>query len=152
MITEQQLIRLIEGHLKEGEVFLVDVAVKSGNKISVFIDGDHRVTIETCRELNHFLNESLDREKEDFDLTVSSAGADRPLKLPRQYKKNIGNALDVVSKTGEKLTGTVITVNETGIELEIQPLKKLKKDQENKILVLNFSDIKSAKEVITFKN
>ena len=152
MITEQQLIRLIEGHLKDGEVFLVDVAVKSGNKISVFIDGDHRVTIEFCRELNHFLNESLDREKEDFDLTVSSAGADRPLKLPRQYKKNIGKALDVVTKTGEKLTGTVITVNETGIELEIQPLKKLKKDQENKILALNFSDIKSAKEVITFKN
>ena len=152
MITEQQLIRLIEGHLKDGEVFLVDVTVKSGNKISVFIDGDHRVTIEICRELNHFLNESLDREKEDFDLTVSSAGADRPLKLPRQYKKNIGNALDVVTKTGEKLTGTVITVNETGVELEIQPLKKLKKDQENKILVLNFSDIKSAKEVIKFKN
>jgi ribosome maturation factor RimP len=151
MITEAKVTKLIEGYLSGGEFFLVDVAIRSGNRISVFIDGDHGVNIDACRELNHFLNESFDRDTEDFDLTVSSAGADRPLKLARQYKKNIGNSLDVVTKTGEKFTGVVITANETGIELEIQPLKKTKKDTEIKIMSLNFSDIKSAKEVITFK-
>ena len=151
MITETKVIKLIEAHLGGSEVFLVDVMVKPGNQISVFIDGDHRVNIDTCRELNHFLNESLDRDTEDFDLTVSSAGADRPLKLPRQYKKNLGNSLDVVTSTGEKLSEVLLKVDETGIELEIPPVKKVKKEPEVKIVSLKFSDIKSAKEVITFK-
>ena len=151
MIREEKVIKLIEAQLSGSDVFLVDVVIKQGNKISVFIDGDQRVTIEDCRELNHFLNESLDRDAEDFDLTVSSAGADRPLKLPRQFKKNIGNSLDVITNAGEKLSGVVLSVNETGLELEILPVKKQKKDPEMKIVLLKFSDIKSAKEVITFK-
>lgn len=151
MIKEEKIIKLIEAHLSGGAIFLVDVVIKPGNQISVFIDGDHRVNIESCRELNHFLNESLDRDAEDFDLTVSSAGADRPLILPRQYKKNIGNSLDIVTKTGEKISGVVSKANETGIELEIPSAKNLKKDPEIKIVSLKFYDIKSAKEVITFK-
>ncbi len=151
MITEAKVIKLIEAHLAGGEIFLVDVNLRSGNRISVFIDGDHGVNIDICRELNRFLNESLDRDAEDFDLTVSSSGADRPLKLSRQYQKNIGRALDVVTATGEKITGVVLEANEHGIELEIQPVKKPKNDPVVKIVSLKFTDIKSAKEVITFK-
>ncbi len=151
MITEAKVNKLIGTHLAGSDVFLVETAVKPGNHISVYIDGDHGVTVDTCRELNQFLNESLDRDAEDFDLTVSSAGADRPLKLPRQYAKNIGKSLDVVTKSGEKISGIVLKTSETGIELAITPLKKTKKEPENKIVLLNFSDIKSAKEVITFK-
>ncbi len=151
MISELKVSKLIEAHLSGGSIFLVDVAVKTGNRISVFIDGDNGVTIEACRELNHYLNEVLDRDAEDFDLTVSSAGADRPLKLPRQYKKNIGRSLEIVTKAGEKLTGIILNATDSGIDLEITPLKKPKKDQEIKKVSLQFSDIKSAKEVITFK-
>ena len=151
MITEAKVVKLICEHLEGGDIFLVDVVVKPGNLISIYLDGDLGVNIEACRGLNHFLNETLDRDVEDFDLTVSSAGADRPLKLPRQYKKNIGKSLDVVTKTGEKISGLVMTANETGIELQIFPSKKQKKDPEVKIVSLNFNDIKSAKEVITFK-
>ncbi len=151
MITDTKLIKLIEGYLKKGDTFLVDVVVKPGNQISVFIDGDHGVTIDDCKELSHFLNESLDRDTEDFDLTVSSAGADRPLKLPRQFRKNIGKTLDVVTKTGDKISGIVINATDTGIELELPPPKKSKKEQEIKIMSLQLSDIKTAKEVITFK-
>jgi ribosome maturation factor RimP len=151
MISELKVSKLTEEFLREHDTFLVDVVVKRGNQISVFIDGDHGVTIETCRELNHFLNENLDRDTEDYDLTVSSAGADRPLKLPRQYKKNIGKALDIITSNGEKISGTVLTADENGIELEILPVKKQKKTQEIIRMSLQFSDIKSAKEVITFK-
>jgi ribosome maturation factor RimP len=151
MIHKENLIKLIETHLSGGEVFLVDVVLKPGNRISVFIDGDHRVNIESCRELNSYINETLDREAEDFDLTVSSAGVDRPLKLPRQYKKNIGNLLEVVTKTGEKMSGVVIKANDTGIELEIVPIQKSKKEPERKKVSLTYGDIKSAKEVITFE-
>lgn len=151
MITEEQITRLIDQHLTGGDIFLVEVTVKPGNFISVFIDGDRGVTIDACRELNHFLNESLDRDHEDFDLTVSSAGADRPLKLPRQFKKNIGKSLDVVTRTGEKISGVVLTANETAIELEILLQKKPVRVTEKKIVSLKFIDIKAAKEVIMFK-
>ena len=151
MITEKQIIKLVEEHLGEGEIFLVDLVIKRGNQISVFIDGDHRVTIEACRHLSRFLEESLDRETEDFDLTVSSAGADRPLKLPRQYRKNIGNDLELVSKSGDKFTGKVLKADELGVEIEQYPVKKSKNEQEKIIVSLKYDEIKSAKEVISFK-
>ncbi|MDP1622614.1 MAG: ribosome assembly cofactor RimP [Bacteroidales bacterium] len=151
MITETEVIKLIETHLASGEIFLVDVVIKTGNHITVFIDGDHGVNIESCRELNRFLNTSLDREAEDFDLTVSSAGADRPLKLPRQYYKNIGKSLEVITNNGEKYSGVVLKANESGIDLETASGKKSKKEAVTMLMSLNFSDIKSAKEVITFK-
>jgi ribosome maturation factor RimP len=150
MITEIQIKKLIEEHFTGNDLFLVDMFVKSGNLIHVFIDGDHGVKIEDCRDLSRFLENSLDRETEDFDLTVSSAGADRPLKLPRQYKKNIGKELEVVTDSGEKITGVILNSNETGIELE-QLVKKSKKEIEKIIVKLKFDEIKSAKEVISFK-
>ena len=151
MITEKQLKKLIDYHLQGGDLFLVDLIIKPGNKISIFIDGDHRVSIEACRQLSRFLEDNLDRETDDFDLTVSSAGADRPLKLPRQYKKNIGNSLEIVTKSGDKLTGEVKGVDESGIDLELPPEKKTKKEPINVSVKLKFDEIKSAKEVITFK-
>jgi ribosome maturation factor RimP len=151
MITEKQIKKLVADYFKGDEFFLVDLVLKPGNKISVFIDGDHRVTIEACKQLSRFLEENLDRESEDFDLTVSSAGADRPLKLPRQYKKNIGNDLEVITKAGDKITGTILNAGEEGIELEQQPVKKSGKMQEKIVVSLKFDEIKSAKEVISFK-
>jgi ribosome maturation factor RimP len=151
MITEKQIRTLIEHHLDGSDVFVVDVLIKAGNKISVFIDGDQRVTIESCTSLSRFLESSLDREKEDFELTVSSAGADRPLKLPRQYKKNLGLNLEITTKTGEKFTGLVLNADEIGVELEKLPEKKPKKEIEKCIVTIKYPDIKSAKEVITFK-
>jgi len=151
MITEKQLKKLIDEHFQGGSLFLVDLVIKPGNQISIFIDGDHRVNVEACRQLSHFLEDNLDRETEDFDLTVSSAGADRPLKLPRQYKKNIGNALEVVTNNGNKITGAVLSADDTGIEIDEEPVKKSKKEVNKNIISLKFDEIKSAKEVITFK-
>ena len=151
MITEKQIKKLIGQHLEGGEFFLVDLVVKPGNRVLVFIDGDHRVTIEACRELSRFIEDNLDRETEDFDLTVSSAGADRPLKLPRQYIKNIGNDLEVVTASGEKITGKVLNAGEDGIEIEQVPVKKTAKTIEKIVVSLKYDEIKTAKEVISFK-
>jgi ribosome maturation factor RimP len=151
MINEKVIKKLIAGYFQGGEFFLVDLIIKPGNKISVFIDGDHRVTIETCRQLSRYIEEQLDRESEDFDLTVSSSGADRPLKLPRQYRKNIGNDLEVITNAGDKITGKVMSVTESGIEIERQPEKKTGKTQEKIVFSLKFDEIKTAKEVISFK-
>jgi len=151
MITEKQLKKLIDQYFNGGDLFLVDLVIKPGNKISIFIDGDHRVNVEACRQLSHFLEDNLDRETEDFDLTVSSAGADRPLKLPRQYKKNTGNALEIITSAGNKITGVVLSADDNGIDIEEEPVKKSKKEVNKNIISLKFDEIKSAKEVITFK-
>ena len=151
MITEKQIKKLVADHFEGGACFLVDLVIKPGNKISIYIDGDQRVTIEECRLLSRFLEDNLDRETEDFDLTVSSSGADRPLKLPRQYKKNIGNDLEIITITGDKITGIVLDSDESGVEIEQLPAKKSKKEQEKIVVRLKFDEIKSAKEVISFK-
>jgi len=151
MITEKQLRSLIESHFEGTGLFLVELAVKPGNRISVFIDGDQRVSVETCRLVSRYLEGSLDREKEDFDLTVSSAGADRPLKLPRQYRKNLGNNLEIVTASGEKFTGKLQKAGDDGIELEKTPGGKKGTRQEMQIVKLKFDEIKTAKEVISFK-
>ena len=150
MITENQLTRLIDEHFTGGDLFLVDLFIKAGNHIYVFIDGDHGVKIEDCRDLSRFLEQKMDREAEDFDLTVSSSGADRPLKLLRQYIKNIGNELEVITNDGEQINGLILSANETGLKIE-QSVKKSKKETEKKIISLNFDEIKSAKKIISFK-
>ena len=150
MTTEKQLTALIEEHFLGSEKFPTEVMVKSGNRIMVFIDGDHGVTIEDCRELSRYLEQALDREKEDFDLMVSSAGADRSLVLPRQYLRHLGKSLDVVTNSGEKLDGVLRYSDANEIKLE-QEIKKSKKEIEKKEVVLKYNEIKSAKIVLSFK-
>ncbi len=150
MITEKQVVQLTEAFLTGTDLFMTDVLIKPTNKISLFLDGDQGVTIEDCQRLSRHLEEQLDREKEDFDLTVSSSGADKPLKLPRQYAKNIGKELDIATVSGEKITARVVKADNNGITISYFE-KKSKKKAEEKIVSLLFTEIKSAKEVITFK-
>jgi ribosome maturation factor RimP len=86
---------LVDRHLSGTDRFLVDVLIKPGNRIYVFIDGDHGVTIDDCVKISRMLEAELDREREDFELNVSSSGADQPLRMPRQYPKNIGRSLHI---------------------------------------------------------
>ena len=151
MITDKTIISLVEEQLAGSDHFLVDVLIKPGNKIFIFIDGDNRVSIDVCIKLSRFVESHFDRDVEDFELMVSSTGVDRPLKLPRQYKKNIGFMLDIVLNDGEKFTGTVVSADDTEIVLEKQPEKKSKKEVEKILLTIKYTDIKTAKEVITFK-
>lgn len=152
MITEEQIHTLATEYLGGSGMFVVDISIKSGNRIAVYIDGLSRVSVEQCIKLSRYLESQLDREKEDFDLTVSSWGADRPLKMPAQYRKNIGFQLEITPKEGNAVTGTLIIADQEHIELEvIEQKSKKKSDVEKKILTYKFSDIKTAKEVITFK-
>lgn len=150
MITEKQVVLITEAFLTGTDLFMTDLLIKPSNKIALFLDGDHGVTIEDCQKLSRHLEEQLDREKEDFDLTVSSSGADRPLKLPRQYAKNLGKNLEIITLSGEKITARVVNADSNGITVSY-PEKKSKKTADEKTLSLLFTEIKSAKEVITFK-
>lgn len=114
--------------LSDTEVFGVDVQIKPGNNICISIDSEKGITIDDCIAVSRFVEGSLDREKEDFALEVASAGLDQPLKIWRQYKKNIGRRLKVLDTQGEKYVGVLLSADEKNIILECdKPKKKGKK-------------------------
>jgi len=155
MITKEQIEQLITPKINEEDIFLVEVAVSSSNQISVFIDGDKGVTIDQCIALSRFIEQSFNRDEEDYELDVSSAGLDLPLKVQRQYIKNIGRSVDIVLTGGQKFSGKLISANDEGIELEVEKNMllegKKKKQLVTEVLPLKYTDIKSTKIVVSFR-
>ena len=104
------------------DLFLIDLEVTPDLQISVTIDGDQGVTVQDCIDVSRAVEHNLDRENDDFSLEVLSAGVSEPLTRQRQYKKNIGRTIKVVSAQGdyegvlEKMTEADITLAFTVLE------------------------------------
>ena len=150
MITSEKILTLVNEWLQDTDLFLVEVRVRSGNRINVYIDSDTQVNIQDCAKLSRFIESNFDRETEDFELEVSSAGLDQPLKLQRQYQKNIGNDLKIVTQDGKTLIGTLLSLDAANLTLLLPENKKLKTPKQE--VTLAFSDIKEAKIVIKINN
>jgi ribosome maturation factor RimP len=149
MITQEQVVKVVEEILGGTDKFLVEVLIQPVNKITVFFDGDNSVSISDCHKLSRFIEERLDRDYADYQLTVSSSGMDRPIKLLRQYKKRIGKELEVISSTGERISGVLVKADDKNIELE-HPVKNPKKEVAKLNSIISLEKIKSAKIIITF--
>jgi ribosome maturation factor RimP len=149
MILKETVQAVIEEILAGTDKFLVEVVVQPTNRIAVYIDSDTTLTIHDCQEISRTIESRLNRDKEDFDLTVSSSGIDRPLKMLRQYNKNIGKEIDVVTVDGKNITGKLVKVDEGSIELE-HPLKKQKKEIKRDNTSLPLSEIKTIKIIVKF--
>ncbi|HNW90087.1 MAG TPA: ribosome assembly cofactor RimP [Bacteroidales bacterium] len=150
MITVKKITEIVNEKLHGTELFLVQVLVGSNNHITVFIDSDTHVSIDDCAQVSRFIESNLDREKEDFELEVSSAGLDKPIKLHRQYLKNIGNDLKIVTNDGKSFTAALLGAGKNDITLLI-PENKKKKIPEQEVVVA-IKDIKEAKIVIKISN
>ncbi len=150
MITEKQIAEIVNEKLLGTALFLVETRVKRGNLITVSIDSDSYVSINDCATLSRHIESKLDRETEDFELEVSSAGLDQPLKLQRQYLKNIGNDLKVITHDGKNFTAALLGVGIKDITLLI-PENKKKKTPEQEIIIA-LKDIKEAKIIIKISN
>ena len=120
MIDKELIVKLVEEKLASSSNYLVDVAVQPGNIIVVEIDNDESVCIDDCVELSRYLEDHLDRDVEDFELEVGSAGITSPFKVLRQYQKNIGNEVEVLLTAGVKLTGVLKSADENGIVLTVE--------------------------------
>lgn len=138
-------------YFPDKEVFLVDVRVRTGNIISVFIDGEHGVKIEDCISLSRFIEGSLDREVEDFELSVSTAGVDQPLKLLRQYPRNVGRNVEVTLLDGTIKAGKLTKVTSDSVEIEIPAPKKKSEGLVYGPVLIDFKNIKGTKVMISFK-
>ncbi len=144
---------LKEAFQENNSLFLIDLNITKDNKISVVIDGDNGVSVNDCIAVSRKVEHNLDREEEDFSLEVSSAGVSEPLRLERQYRKNLGRKLQVTTNN-EKIEATLTEVDQNGIKLnwkarEPKPVGKGKHTVE-KEAVLPYSEITDAKVMITF--
>lgn len=148
MISESRLNELIEQGLTGTDKFLTLIKIRPGNKIMVFIDGDQAVTIDDCVKLSRFIESGLDRETEDFELQVSTYGADQPLKMPRQFPKHIGRTL-AVKREGTLVKGKLESCDDKGIRMLLPADKKKKKEEET--IFIPYGEIEEAKIELTFK-
>ncbi|MCQ2300327.1 MAG: ribosome assembly cofactor RimP [Bacteroidales bacterium] len=147
MIDKIHVLDVVNRNLEGSDKFLVELKITTNNRIFVDIDGDNGVTIDDCVALSRAIEGSLDREQEDFELNVSSAGLDSPLKLPRQYKKNIGESLSVTTMEGEHFEGELLEA--TDESFRIQPPHGKKKAPLDPI-EFSYKDVKTTTIIITF--
>jgi ribosome maturation factor RimP len=150
MIQASQIEQLANQHLAaHPQLFLVDIKVKIGNKISIRIDSDNSVLIEDCKSLSKFIEENLDREKDDFELEVSSAGIDFPLVNVRQYVKNIGRSVQVMTTDGNIFKGKLNSADSLNIVVANEKKQKGKKSIIEDVVIEN-EKIKEIKVIISF--
>jgi ribosome maturation factor RimP len=118
MIDSNRIRNLCEEALEPFNGFIIDVNVDEHNNIEVLADTDSGITIEEIKKISRHIESQLDREKSDFKLTVGSPGLSRPLTVFRQYEKNQGREVKVVTKSGEKHEGEMTIVDNNTIELK----------------------------------
>ena len=147
MIDKLHILEIVDNELSKSEdKFVVGLKVTSDNRIFVDIDGDNGINIDDCIALSRAVESQLDREEEDFELNVSSAGADSPLKMPRQYRRHIGRELAVVMSDGERLQGELTEADDTHFVIRTKGTKKVAPQEHS----LAYRDIKTAQVVIQF--
>lgn len=129
MIDRNAIYEFVEKCLEGTDLFPVDVTVGKDNNIVVEIAGPEGVSIDSCVELTRKIEQEFDRDKEDYELEVGSAGLTSPFKVQRQYAINKGQKVEVLTADGEKLHGTLGDSDSEGFDLL---LKKKVKEPEQK--------------------
>lgn len=153
MIEKEKIAELVNEKLSDDQ-FLVDVTVSASNVIHVMVDSDTAISINQIVEISRHVEGKLDREAEDFELSVFSAGLSEPFRLVRQYKKNVGTEIDLLLANGQKLTGKLIEAGDQGIELETATKEKVEGSKKKELVVrvhkFDYQEIKEAKKILKF--
>ncbi|MAW65549.1 MAG: ribosome assembly cofactor RimP [Flavobacteriales bacterium] len=120
MIPESKIKQLVEARIEGTRLFVVNISVSPSNKINVLIDGFDGVSVNDCIDVSRGVEHNLDREEEDFELEVSSAGLDMPFLVFEQYKKNLGRQVKVYTNDGRKHEGELSYVDNEKIEITFE--------------------------------
>lgn len=156
MIDKCLLTQTVENALKDSDLFLVDIQVTPNNEITVTVDSTEGVDIDQCVALTRKIEEAFDRDVEDYELEVGSAGLTAPFKVKGQYDKNIGNPVEVLTRDGRKLHGTLTAVADDFSSCTVTVTKKVKVEGQKKPQmveepeVLSIADIKKIVYEIVF--
>ena len=155
MIDKQLLTQTIEQAIEASSIFIVDIKINPGNAIVVEIDSPENIDIDTCASITRKIEAVFDRDAEDYELEVGSAGLTAPFKVKGQYLKNIGNEVEVLTRDGRKMQGTLTAVGDDDFTIEVA--KKVKEPGAKRPsiimepITLEISNTKSVKYLINFK-
>ena len=120
MIDKNLITTWVNQWLEGKDYFLTDVNVSTDNRIVVEIDHEEGVWIEDCVELSRFIDSNLNRDEEDFELEVGSAGIGQPFKVLRQYEIHVGEPVETQTRDDHKYQGTLTEVADDGFTLEVE--------------------------------
>jgi len=148
MIEKEVISKLVEEAIQDSDLFLVEVKVKPANVIEVYVDADSAVNIDQCVQISRFVEGKLDRDAEDFELSVFSWGLSGALKLDRQLQKYVGKDVEVKTKELGKFQGKLVSFDAEKAEIAPAPKKTSKKKQteepKNLLLERKSTEIKPA--------
>lgn len=151
----KEVVLVAEKALEGTDMFIVDYTIAPDNTIELVLDSDTSVSIDACAMLNHAIGEAFDRDVEDYSLTVASAGIGEPLKLVRQYKKLVGESVEILLKSGVKILATLDDVSDEAITISYDEAVvvegKKKKQMQRTTHTYTFEDIKWTKEYLDYK-
>ena len=155
-MTDKNIIKqLVDEWLVGKDYFLVDIEVSQDNKIVVEIDHADGVWIEDCVDLSRYIEDRLDRDKEDFELEVGSAGLGQPFKVPQQYINFIGKEVEVLDADGKKTKGILKAVdgNEFVVttKVKVTPEGKKRPVLTDVDKTFGMDQVKYTKYIISFK-
>jgi ribosome maturation factor RimP len=128
MIDKEKIRSLVLSEIKNDQIVIVDIQVKSGNLIKILLDSYVGVSIDDCVKVSRLIENNFDREIEDYDLEVSSYGISQAFKIPLQYEKNLEKQVEVYLKNGKIVRGILKKYNfenENLIEIEVLIKKKV---------------------------
>lgn len=155
MIEKSVVKGLVEEWLEGKDYFLVDVTVSKDDRIVVEIDHAEGVWMDDCVELSRFIESRLNREEEDYELEVGSAGIGKPLKVLRQYVSHVGREVDVLTADGRKLHGVLTAAGDESFEVTVKVKEKREGEKRpiwtEETVVLRYDEVKYTKYSISFK-
>ncbi len=155
MIDKREVSQIVAQWLEGKDYFLVGVEVSSDNCIVVEIDHADGVWIEDCVALSRFIEERLDRDKEDYELEVGSAGLGQPFKVPQQYVNHVGKEVEVLTTDGKKYTGTLRSVDGEAFVVAVNEKVPVEGRKRPVLMTIEhtfrMSEVKYCKYVFSFK-
>ena len=155
-MTKEQIIQAVETAVAERGCFLVEVSLSAANDIEIVIEKEEGIVDwDDCAAIDAVMHAAFDQDVEDYALTVSSAGLDRPFKVFRQYQKAVGTKVDVKFKGGKRLVATLSAATEDSITLQYTALEavegKKKKEKVEHEDTFPLTEINSVTPYIEFK-
>ena len=155
MIDTEKITAIAERMLADTDLFVVDCSCTPGNEVELTIDSDTSVGIDACASLSRAIEAELDREEEDFSLTVMSAGIGSELRSLRQYRKLVGSPVEVLLANGVKILAKLDAVDEQGITLSYEEKQAVEGKKRKQLVTVSrtypFAEIKYTKEWLDFK-
>ncbi len=154
MIDKKELAAVVEKALEDTNMFLVDLTVSKDNTIDVQLDSMQSITIDDCIAVNNAVHEVFDQDVEDYELTVGSYSLTEPFKVVKQYLKNLGQEVEVLTAAGKKLKGTLKSADDEQFTIVVATKTKIEGKKRPEMVdvehTFKYDEIKYTKNILQF--